>query len=82
MKTYLFTLIPLLVLCGTASFAGQDEPKPVQRTSFIESRQGNHPDGPDTIGLFSGLRCLDFIANPCRTYGNGTESHALEFHTH
>jgi hypothetical protein len=42
-------LIPLVVLCSAASF-GQDEAKPVHPTSFIESRQGNHPDGPDMIG--------------------------------
>jgi hypothetical protein len=48
LKTCFLTL--LLILCSSAYLAGQDEPKPVRQTSFIESRQGNHPDGPDVIG--------------------------------
>ena len=48
MKSY--ALLPLLVVCGTAFISAQDPPKPVHRTSFIESRQGNRPDGPDKIG--------------------------------
>jgi len=41
--------LPLLILCLAASVSAQDEPKPVHRTSFIHSRQGNYPDGPDEI---------------------------------
>lgn len=37
----------LLLLLAAVSLAGQTKPKP---TSYIESRQGNHPDGPDMIG--------------------------------
>jgi hypothetical protein len=44
------TLIPLVVLVSVVSLAAQDEPKPSHLTSFVESRQGNHPDGPDMIG--------------------------------
>ena len=50
MKPYRSTLIPLVVLCSVASLAAQDEPKPAHPTSFIVSRQGNNPDGPDMIG--------------------------------
>jgi hypothetical protein len=48
LKTCFRLLIPLIFLSVTASVAGQDEPKPVHHTSFIESRQGNHPDGDIT----------------------------------
>jgi hypothetical protein len=50
LKSHFAGLMSLLLLCGAASLVGQDEPKAVHRTSFIESRQGNHPDGPDMIG--------------------------------
>jgi hypothetical protein len=41
----------LLLLLAAVSIAGQTTTKPRRRpTSFIESRQGNHPDGPDIIG--------------------------------
>ncbi len=49
MKTYFSVLFPLLTFCGTPSLTAQDEPRPAHPTSFIESRQGNHPDGPDLI---------------------------------
>lgn len=39
----------LLLLLTAISLASQTETKP-RPTSFIESRQGNHPDGPDVIG--------------------------------
>jgi len=39
-----WTVLLLLPAVGVAS---QTKPRP---TSFIESRQGNHPNGPDTIG--------------------------------
>ena len=39
----------LLVLLAAISVAGQTTTKP-RPTSFIESRQGNHPNGPDMIG--------------------------------
>jgi hypothetical protein len=48
-KSYLSALLSLLVVCSTASLAAQDEPRPVHPVSFVESRQGNHPDGPDLI---------------------------------
>jgi hypothetical protein len=41
--------LTLLLLLAAASVAGQTKTKP-RPTSFIESRQGNHPDGPDMIG--------------------------------
>ena len=50
MKFYFSTLIPLVVLYSTTSLVAQDDPRPIHRTSFIESRQGNHPNGPDMIG--------------------------------
>jgi hypothetical protein len=37
----------LLLLLAAVSVAGQTKPRP---TSYIESRQGNQPDGPDMIG--------------------------------
>jgi len=49
-KPYRSMLIPLVVLFSGVLLAAQDEPKPFHPTSFIESRQGNHPDGPDMIG--------------------------------
>jgi hypothetical protein len=49
-KSCFSTLIPLVVLFSAAALAAQDQPKPAHPTSFIESRQGNHPDGPDVIG--------------------------------
>jgi hypothetical protein len=49
LKTRLYISIPFLVLYGAASVAGQTDSKPVPRTSFLESRQGNHPYGPDVI---------------------------------
>jgi hypothetical protein len=49
LKTRLCVLISFLVLCGTASVAGQADTKPVPRASFLESRQGHHPYGPDLI---------------------------------
>ncbi|SRR5579871_1985790 len=39
----------LLLLLAAVSLAGQTTTKP-RPTSYIESRQGNHPDGPDMIG--------------------------------
>ncbi len=36
-----------LLLLAAVSVAGQTKPRP---TSFIESRQGNHSDGPDMVG--------------------------------
>ncbi|MGB2607066.1 MAG: hypothetical protein WBC78_25910 [Candidatus Sulfotelmatobacter sp.] len=41
--------LTLLLLLVAVSVAGQTKTKP-RPTSFIESRQGNHPDGPDMIG--------------------------------
>jgi len=43
-------LVSLLLICSAASPAEQGEAEPVHPTSFIESRQGNHPNGPDMIG--------------------------------
>lgn len=48
MKGSCFSLT-LLLLLATVNFAGQSKAKPGP-TSFIESRQGNHPDRPDMIG--------------------------------
>jgi hypothetical protein len=48
MKGSFFSWTVLLLLTAM-SLAGQTKTKP-KPTSFIESRQGNHPDGPDTIG--------------------------------
>lgn len=39
----------LLLLLAAVSVAAQTNTK-VRPSSFIESRQGNHPDGPDMIG--------------------------------
>lgn len=39
----------LLLLLAAVSVVGQAKTKP-ERTPYIESRQGNHPDGPDMIG--------------------------------
>jgi len=39
----------LLLLLAAVSVGGQTKTKP-RPHSFIESRQGNHPDGPDMIG--------------------------------
>src|SRR5271165_6102539 len=39
----------LLLLFAALSIAGQTKAK-LKPSSFIESRQGNHPDGPDVIG--------------------------------
>lgn len=50
LKTYFAASILLLAVLSAASLAAQDEPKPAHPTSFIESRQGNHPDDPDMIG--------------------------------
>ena len=50
MKACFSTLISLVVFFSGVSLAAQDELKPAHPTSFIESRQGNHPDGPDMIG--------------------------------
>ena len=50
MKPRFSTLIRLVALFTVASLAAQDDAKPVHPTSFIETRQGNVPDGPDTIG--------------------------------
>ena len=41
--------LTLLLLLTAISLAGQTQTKP-RPTSFIESREGNHPDGPDMIG--------------------------------
>ena len=41
--------LTLLLLLAAVSVAGQTKTKP-RPTSFIESRQGNHPDGPDMTG--------------------------------
>ena len=49
MKNCFAASISLLLLCASAILAAQDEIKPVHRTLFVESRQGNHPDGPDMI---------------------------------
>ena len=49
MRTYFAASISLLGLCAGASLVAQDEPKPAHPTSFVETRQGNHPDGPDLI---------------------------------
>lgn len=46
MKGSSFTRTALLLLAGVG-LAGQTTPRPY---SFIESRQGHHPSGPDTIG--------------------------------
>jgi hypothetical protein len=54
-RPYCSALIQLLVLLSVAPLAAQDEPRP-HPTSFIESRQGNHPDGPDMIGHASVLK--------------------------
>ena len=48
MKGSFFSWTVLLLLTAI-SLAGQTKAKP-RPTSFIESRQGNHTDGPDTIG--------------------------------
>ncbi len=58
MKTCFSASLSLLVLCGAASLVGQDELKPVRQTSFIESRQGNHPDGPAAISKNDTLICM------------------------
>ena len=50
MKTCFWLLTLLILLSSAASLAGQGDAKPAHPTSFIESRQGNHPDGPDMIG--------------------------------
>jgi hypothetical protein len=50
LKPYFSASILLLFLCAAATLVGQEEPKPVHPTSFIESRQGNHPGGPDMVG--------------------------------
>jgi len=39
----------LLLLVGVLSAAGQTKPK-LKPSSRIESREGNHPEGPDMIG--------------------------------
>jgi hypothetical protein len=39
----------LLLLLMAPNFAAQTKTKP-RPSSFIESRQGNHPEGPDMIG--------------------------------
>jgi hypothetical protein len=44
------TLIYLFILGFAASLAAEDEPKLAHPTSFLETRQGHHPDGPDKIG--------------------------------
>jgi hypothetical protein len=41
--------LTLSLLLAAVSVAGQTKTKP-RPTSFIESRQGNHPDRPDMIG--------------------------------
>src|SRR5215469_3129536 len=41
--------LTLLLLFASVSVAGQTKTK-ARPTSYIESRQGNHPDGPDIIG--------------------------------
>jgi hypothetical protein len=41
--------LSVLLLVAAVSVAGQTKTKP-RPTSYIESRQGNHPDGPDIIG--------------------------------
>ena len=48
MKRSCASFIPLLLLAAL-TVDGQAKPK-VRPSSFIESRQGNHPDGPDMIG--------------------------------
>lgn len=48
MKRSCSTLIALFLLAAITA-AGQSKAKP-RPTSFIETRQGNHPDGPDVIG--------------------------------
>jgi len=50
LKAYFSMPIALLVVCGGAFLAGQDEAKPPRHTSLIESRQGHYPSGPDVIG--------------------------------
>ncbi len=40
----------LLPLLTTVSLAGQTDTGPKPTSLRIESRQGNHPDGPDMIG--------------------------------
>lgn len=41
--------LTLFLLVAVLSTAGQTKTT-LRRSSFIESRQGNHPDGPDKIG--------------------------------
>jgi hypothetical protein len=50
LKTCFRLLVPLILLSTSLVLAGQDDGRPAHPTSFIESRQGNHPDGPDMIG--------------------------------
>ncbi len=50
MKTCFRLLVALILLSSAVVLAGQSDANPVHPTSFIESRQGNHPDGPDMIG--------------------------------
>jgi hypothetical protein len=48
MTLHLSALLAILLI-SSASLVAQDEPKPVHHTSFITTRQGNYPDGPDVI---------------------------------
>jgi len=50
LKTRSCMMISLLVLWSAASPAGQVGSEPAPHTPFLESRQGNHPNGPDLIG--------------------------------
>lgn len=50
MKPFLAISTVLFVVSSTASVIGQDASRTIRPTSFVESRQGNHPDGPDSIG--------------------------------
>lgn len=75
MKTYFFALflLPFLYrLCCAAALPGQDEPRPARHTSFIESRQGNHPDEPDIIGHASVSRSDSLM---CMLVGVYDETH-------
>lgn len=63
MKTRSCMLISLLVLWSAASPVGQVGLEPSPHAPFLESRQGNHPNGPDRIDHASvskgaNLRCV------------------------
>jgi hypothetical protein len=43
------SIVTLLLLLAASNVSGQTKPE-TRLTAYVESRQGNHPDGPDMIG--------------------------------